>query len=112
MQGRTPTFGGLFLACLVSVAGLAWGPARPFFIASCLVCTGLVLLLVWRGQASSTRRTYEGYEPCPMCASDQIERVDDDIHYMALPMGDMVRHYVRCTRCGCDFESRVGGGGF
>lgn len=111
MPARRLAFTALFLTCLVSVAGLAWSHMRPYFIVSCLVSVGLTVAFVARSGQHSPTRTHSGYDPCPKCGSGSIERTDDDIRYVPSPGGDMVRHYVRCLKCGDAFESRVGAGG-
>lgn len=102
----------LLLTSMVSLVGLAWSSFRLYFAVSCVVSLGLAVALLVRDKQPPRDRVTDGYDPCPRCGSLAVERAADEIRYIPSPAGDMVRHYVRCSDCGDEFESRVGGGGF
>lgn len=92
-----------------SIVALPSDALRPYALAGGVLSLGLAALLV-RGHRSPASVGRRGYEACPRCGSEDVERVGDDIRYVAWFGADMLRHYVRCTQCGHSFESRVGGG--
>lgn len=110
MTGRRMNLLALLLTSMVSIVGLAWSSYRLYFAVSCVVRLGLAAALLRKHQQSQRSRAVAGYDPCPRCGSLAVERAADEIHYVPSPAGDIVRHFVRCSDCGNDFESRVGGG--
>lgn len=102
------TVGVLAMVGMVSVVGLAWTSVRTYFAVSAVVSLGLAVAILLADKGPQRERAPLDYDPCPRCGSVNVARSRDEIRYVVSPRGDMLRHYVRCSDCGKEFESPAG----